>query len=491
MTFGDRPFLASEIELKLDMTPEAAEALLSSGLLPAEPAVSELRAIYFDTPEQELGAAGFSLRIRRTGDRRIQTVKAVGESVASLFVRPEWEQTVEDDVPVLDDTTPVKALLGARAGMLRPVFEIAVTRLTWPVVWQGAQIELALDRGEIVAGDRYTPVCEIELELKAGDPATLFSYARRIDAQAPLRLGVFTKAERGYRLRGPALIAAAAEPVHLSEDMGVENAFRAIAGSCIRQFRLNEALFERGNVEVVHQARVALRRLRSALTAFAPVAGDDALERLKDGLRWLAGVLGAVRDLDVLIPERRDAAERAALEQSRRKAFDKAAAALASPRARALMLDLSEWLACGDWRHRPSSAEMRAMPLRDFAISALGRLRRKVKKHGRDLADLDDEARHRLRKDAKKLRYAAEFFACLFHGRKQQRRYGHFLETLKTLQDALGMLNDRANTSRHLAEAGVILPETEVPESRADEAKMLKAAVEAYDTFCDARRFWR
>lgn len=485
--------MVSEIELKLDVTPEAAEALLTSGLLPAEPAVSELRAIYFDTPGGELAAAGFSLRIRRTGDRRIQTVKAAGESAASLFVRPEWEQPVEADVPVLDDTTPVKALLGEQAGALRPVFEVVVTRRTWSVSWQETQIELTLDRGEIVAGDRRTPVCEIELELRSGDPAALFSYARRIDARAPLRLGVLTKAERGYRLLGPAFSAVAAEPVRLSKDMGVEAAFRAIAGSCLRQFRLNEALLARGDVEVVHQARVALRRLRSALAAFAPVVGDDTLDRLKDELRWLAGVLGAVRDLDVLIPERRDAAERAALEQARREALDTAIAALSSARARALMLDLSEWLACGDWRRRPSSADMRALPLRDFAIAALDRLRRKVKKRGRDLADLDDEARHALRKDTKKLRYAAEFFPCLFEGVKQQRRYRHFLETLKTLQDALGLLNDRANRSKHLAEAGLggVFPEMEMPEKGTDAAKILKAAVEAHDAFCDAKRFWR
>lgn len=482
--------MASEIELKMDLTPEAAEALLSSGLLPAEPVMSELRAIYFDTPEDELHAAGFSLRIRRTGDQRIQTVKAAGESAASLFVRPEWEQLVESDVPVLDDTTPLKALLGERARALRPVFEVAVTRMTWLVSWQEAQIELVLDRGEIVAGDRRTPVCEIELELKSGDPAALFSYARGVAAEAPLRPGVLSKAERGYRLLGPAFSSAPAEPVLLSQDMDVERAFRVVAGACLRQFRLNEMLFGRGDVEVVHQARVALRRLRSALAAFAPVVADDALGHLKDELRWLAGVLGAVRDLDVLIPEQRDAAARAALEQARREAFERATDALASPRAQALMLDLSEWLACGDWHHRPSLAEMRAMPLRDFAIAALDRLRRKVKRQGRDLADLDDGARHRVRKDAKKLRYAAEFFASLFQGRKQRRRYGDFIEALKTLQDALGVLNDRANTSRHLAEAGLF--REEMPQKKgADEAEILKVAVEAHDAFCDARRFWR
>ena len=407
-------------------------------------------------------------------------------------MRQEWERIVDDDVPVLDDTTPVRGFLGARAAALHPIFEVTVRRLTWPVSWEETQIELVLDRGEIIAGDRRTRVCEIELEMKAGDPAALFSYARRIAVETPLHLGVLSKAERGYRLIGPALSSAAPEPV-LLEDMDVEHAFRVIAGACLRQFRLNEMLLDRGDVEVVHQARVALRRLRSAMAAFAPVVADGALERLKDELRWLAGVLGAVRDLDVLIPERREAAERAGLEQARREAFGRMVCDLDSVRARTLMLDLSEWVACGAWRQQPSSAEIRAMPLRDFAAAALDRLWRKVKKHGRDLADLDDEARHTLRKDAKKLRYAVEFFAGLFDGRKQRRSYGRFLETLKVLQDVLGVLNDRANRSMHLARAGLDgdFPEMEMPEKgRADEAKMLKTAVAAHDAFCDARRFW-
>ena len=57
-----------------------------------------------------------------------------------------------------------------------------------------------LDCGEVVAGERRSPVCEIELELKSGDPAALFAFARRIDAVVPIRLGVLSKAERGYGL---------------------------------------------------------------------------------------------------------------------------------------------------------------------------------------------------------------------------------------------------------------------------------------------------
>src|SRR3546814_3833396 len=77
---------------------------------------------------------------------------------------------------------------------------------------------LVFDRGEAVAGDRKSPICEIELELKDGDPAALFALARRIDTVAPVRLGVQTKAERGYRLTGPVTTMFKAEPVALAGD---------------------------------------------------------------------------------------------------------------------------------------------------------------------------------------------------------------------------------------------------------------------------------
>jgi inorganic triphosphatase YgiF len=81
---------------------------------------------------------------------------------------------------------------------------------------------------------------------------------------------------------------------------------------------------------------------------------------------------------------------------------------------------LSEWLALGEWLTDPSSADVREQPVRDFAVSALDRLYRKVRKGGRDLTGKSDAARHEVRKDAKKLRYAAEFFASLFENKETE-----------------------------------------------------------------------
>lgn len=484
---------AQEVELKLEPTLEAADMLIGSDLLPTGPAVARLRSIYFDTPGQDLRKAGFTLRIRESGGRRIQTVKAAGPGAAGLFARPEWEQPVEDDRPLLDVTTPLKALLGDNYKYLGPAFEVLVERRTWMVSWEDATIELVLDRGEVVAGDRRSPLCEIELELKRGSTAALFSFARRIDIAVPLRLGLLNKAERGYRLLGPAARAVKTEPVALTPDVTTAAAFHRIAGACLRQFRLNEALIDPRDGEAVHQARVALRRLRSAFTIHKAIANDGQFDRLREELRWLAAELGTARGLDVLIARCDAGGVRERLEQARQQAYGDATTVLASARARALMLDLSEWLVRGDWLTQQSATEAREQRARDFAASALDRFRKKVRKRGRDLVDLDDATRHELRKDAKKLRYAAEFFAPLFQTRRQMRRYGRFLETLEKLQDELGLLNDAVSTPRLLARVGLdrdpgaafLITTIE------EKAAMIEAAAEAHDAFADTKRFWR
>ena len=202
--------MGEEIEMKLEMTPGDADSLEASGLLLGAPEIAEQRSVYFDTPDHALSKVGFSLRIRRWGKKCIQTIKADGTSAAGLFVRTEWEQPVKGEAPILDYTTPILTLLGDAADSIAPVFEVCVERRTWMIDEDGAKIELVLDRGEVVAGERRSPVCEVELELKDGDPDALFALARRIDAIAPARIGVLTKADRGYALTDPLVKAVKA-----------------------------------------------------------------------------------------------------------------------------------------------------------------------------------------------------------------------------------------------------------------------------------------
>ena len=484
--------MADEIELKLELTREAADAVEASGLLAGDPETAQQRSIYFDTSDRILLNAGFSLRIRRSGRKRVQTIKAGGASAAGLFARSEWERPVKDDTPILDDTTPIRALLGDAADAIAPAFEVRIERRTWTISESDTTIELALDRGEAVAGYRRSPICEIELELKQGDPAALFALAGRIDAAAPVRLSVQTKAERGYRLTGPVARLVKAEPVILAGDMTAAQAFRHIVQSCMRQFRLNEALLLVGRDSgALHQARVALRRLRSAFSIFRPMIGD-AGTYLGEGLRWLASELGEARNLDVLLERARPGALHDRIAAAREAAYDRVGDVLSSPRARGLMLDLAEWTLGGEWLAPSDSHAEGNQPARAFAITALDRFRRKVKKGGRDLARADDKARHKVRKDAKKLRYAAEFFAGLFERKREKRRYKRFVKALEALQDQLGALNDLATAAEVLEKLGVA-GDPDAPRLLAggQKKKLLEVAGDAHEDLFDTKPFWR
>ncbi len=186
---------AREIELKFLLDAEAAEKVLAA-LPPGETVVKDLHAVYFDTADHWLSRNGFGLRVRRSGDKRIQTLKsAAGEDGG----RDEWEWPVDADAP---DTTLLAATPAAlpAGAVLVPLFTVVSRRTVRMVEEAGSVIELVIDEGEVRAGDRFEPLLELELELVSGVPTALGALADRLSAAAPLTPSRVTKAERGYRL---------------------------------------------------------------------------------------------------------------------------------------------------------------------------------------------------------------------------------------------------------------------------------------------------
>jgi triphosphatase len=478
-----------ETELKLEITPSDQGRLDLSGLT-AKPggAAKSLISTYYDTPDQSLRKAGYSLRVRESGGRFVQTVKAQGGASAGYFVRPEWEQDIPRSRPVLDNAGPLAEVIGAQT--LRGVnraFVTEIERKTHRIDFEGATILIADDCGEVRAGRHAEQIREVELELERGDPRAIFMLARKIGGDVPVRLGVQSKSERGYQLLDQRRRKSfKSEPILLSPEDGTAAAFDTIAQSCIRQFRLNETLLlAKGAPEPVHQARVGLRRLRSAFSLFKPLYGDDArAELLRAELRWLAHLLGQVRDLDVLIPRLPDA-DRDAVAATREDVFARVMAEVDSARTRLLMLDLIEWLAFGEWRRKSGALDA---DIGSAARTILKTRRKKLKRHGRKLIDLTDEERHELRKEAKKLRYAAEFFETLYAEEPARTEHRHFLDRLQKLQDQLGELNDLAAYPALLAELGI---DSGVPASSEDRDAMLEKAQHDYQELMALDRFWR
>lgn len=474
-----------EIELKLELSQEAALFLEASPLLSGPAIKADQRAVYFDTPEQTLLRHGVSLRIRRTGRKRVQTIKSGGEDRSGLFSRQEWERPVSSDTPVFMPDTPLAALLREDMVGVAPLFEIRINRRSWILTEGGSQTELVLDRGAAIAGDRRAEICEVELELKSGDPMALFDLARKIDTIVPVRPAMLSKSERGYRLLGPAQKTYKAEPIELTADVPAAAAFRRIVHNCLRHYRLNESLLlESRDIEALHQARVALRRLRSALSIFNVILASTPAAQWRTELRWLAGTLGAARDLDVLLAEAQPGAPRDRLEEARAQAYVEVEAALASERVRTLILDIVQWLAA------PSMAN--EWPVAPVATAALDHLRKRVAKRGRHLDRLDDEARHIVRKDAKRLRYAAEFFGSLYVRKRQLRRRRRFLTALERLQNKLGAINDLVTGPDVLRKFGLMEYEKPLAVIAPDrKCKLLAAAIRSHAELVEAGKFWR
>ncbi|MCA0357967.1 MAG: inorganic triphosphatase [Proteobacteria bacterium] len=439
-----------EIELKFLIPPEAAEAIL--GALDGEGAVRQLDATYYDTADHALRRAGFGLRVRDGEGGRKQTLKSA--SAGGVFSRGEWEEKIAGPAPDRDALarTPVGEMLAEAT--LSPVFTTRVERVIRMVRNGETLIEVALDRGELSAGDRHAAVCELELELKSGEPQALFDLARTLARHAPLRLSLISKAERGYGLAaGNATPTPRRRPVALAPDATVGEALQAIGQAGLAQLcAALEALRERPAPEGVHRARVASRRLRAMLKIFKPLARDDAARALDGELAWLAGELDAARDLDVFIGEvwegaaqgatfeGRDVFERG-LNAARASAYLRMEAALESPRARDVLLEAAAWLEAGAWTTDSRLADRRGESARAFAAEALAHRQRRIGKAARRFDELDAHGRHKLRLKGKTLRYALEDLASLFP--EHPRRVEHLLDAAKAVQDALGALNDR------------------------------------------------
>jgi triphosphatase len=236
-------------------------------------------------------------------------------------------------------------------------------------------------------------------------------------------------------------------------------AFQMIGAACLKHLMANE-LIVRANPEAdaVHQMRVALRRLRAAITLFNAAVDDDRRDHIRAELKWMANLLGEARDLDVYLarllePARDEPRDNNALtalldetQERRDRAYERFQESIASPRFVNGILETAAWIQAGDWVRDVSKAgrKRRDLAVPTLAEEELRRRWRRVLKRGRRLAELDPEQRHQVRIEIKKLRYAAEFFESLFKGKETKARRQAALKTLEALQETLGDLNDIA-----------------------------------------------
>ena len=458
----------SEIELKFVIDEATTRRLRTRvkalNLASASPRTRLVRSIYLDTPESALRKAGISLRLRRDGRRWTQTVKTTSPPHGGLAKVAE----IENPAPgghlslqaIPDLVVRDKILHCVNGALLQPVSESVIKRTGIELLLDGTRAELAIDVGEIHANGRSAGLREAEIELLDGNPRGLYDIAHALFPEGGLNFSRLSKAARGYLLAEqgivePPLQPLAADAVALDPTQTAEQAARDILRECFDQIAANvRVVVQLDDPEGPHQLRIGLRRLRSAFSVFATVLASPEITRLQLEAQSVGQEIGRLRDLDVVAndivkreaeahPEEPGIAALVPATEQRANAFrGEVRRLLAGERTQTFLIDLARfvetrgWLVPDDFGQTARLAE----PVTRLAEAALNKRWKKVGKRARALETLDAAERHDLRKQLKKLRYAADFLSPLF----PQRRVEPFLKRLRKLQNVFGELNDAA-----------------------------------------------
>ena len=430
-----------------------------------------LMTSYYDTIDRRLSKRGAALRVRKKGRTFTQTVKAKALKSAAISERPEWN--VELSSARLDlSALPRQArtciglvlpnelckLFTVDVERKKAVIELARGDDTNPT-----SVEIALDRGSVKVGRKSTDMTELEIELISGDPVAIFDLAMQL-ADTGLSVNQVTKAETGYRL-----IDGDVNPVpvrlakfQLDPTQSTNQAIAEIFSAGLANVLDNEAATRDGSdPEAVHQMRVSLRRMRSALSVFRRLIASERCQWARDELKWLASSLGPARDWDVFGMDILDPVDgfgvdaaaidelRIGVEAQRKAAYVAVRETLESPRYTRFLIGMSQFTVTERWRPIVASdSDPLEKPIKSVSDAILRRALRRLMGVGKRLGKMSIEQRHDVRIELKKFRYATDFLHSLYP--KNQVR--PFMKSLSRMQDQFGHLNDVAIAKDLLAE---------------------------------------
>lgn len=466
-----------EIELKLCADPRVLRRLLRSEAVQSialgRVHRQRMRAVYFDTADGLLAQAGLGLRLRQEGRQWRQTVKTRGLSQAGLHARAEFETPaprgqLDPERLIALDPEALEPLRRA-APDLQALFGTRFDRHSVKVqLADGSSAELAFDFGEIEAGEARVAISELEIELLDGSVDAVFALAIQLLELAPLQLENRSKAQRGMALREPPISQPTrASPPALAPNLEPHAAAALMLGEAMTHFESNEeGVLAGADPEYLHQARVALRRLRSLLRLLKPLLPGEELARMSPPLRELGRALGACRDWDVLAGEtlaelasgldQPDWIEplRRLAEAHREQAMDTVRSVLRAPFHQRLKLEFGRTLAMLTAPASGSEHSDEPSLLREFARRRLRRGRRRLQQRCAELVVSDNARVHALRLEIKKLRYACEALGSLFSAK----RVRSFVQRLAQAQGELGHFNDAAVAQRLIDGLGAVDP---------------------------------
>jgi CHAD domain-containing protein len=506
----------TEAALELALAPAATRALLRHRAVASRARGRASLFSFHDSADGALGAAGLAVMVeprRRGAVQRLlrampeedgpwlpgAPMPVLAETLLAT-AHPDLAALAEapglGDQPGLGEVRGLGDLAGLGPGALAQGLAAFAGRVTEAATPCGVRLTLLAGSLRAVAAER-----EVARVTLAGEARAVFALAATLAGDLALAVPATSLAEEARGLaRGTAPRPLRRGAPAIPREASTAEAFSAIVAHLSLAMLANAPEAHAGETaEGTHQTRVALRRLRSALSLFRDVAGPEG-KAASAGLKALASSLGPARDWDVFIGGRLAEIRRAFPEDgriarlgtdaaaSRDRAYAALREALEAPGFRLLGLSLAA-LATLPPAAPPPEADA---PAAHFAARALHRRLKRVLRHGEDLSPLPVAELHRLRLDAKRLRYAGEMFAPLF-GRKKARR---FLSALAAVQEALGHLND-------IAVAAGLLGQIAAPgedgafaagvaegwiAAKADGAR--EAAFGAWETFLERDVFW-
>ncbi|CQR72938.1 CHAD domain protein [Sporomusa ovata DSM 2662] len=465
----------TEAELKLRLAdPTCLNTLLNSSLLKelsTQPVYKQLLdTTYYDTPDQRLLKSRLSYRLRLADSHWTATVKADGTSDGGLHQRAEYNMEVANPLPTLMPfmLTDIGARLTAAVGemplepIFRTRFERHILNLTAP---DGSKIELALDDGEILAGDKQQKLLELELELKSGQPQALIWLGAALADEFPLLPEQDSKLYRAAMLSGitDGLGQDNPLPSPLKKSSGSQPAQQVLGQMIIYHLhaiiRAQQAyLANPDGIEEVHEFRIAFRRLRALVQLAKPLLPNEEYTAWQTKLTAWSYKLAHVRDLDVfsLIWDEITCAVTTTLPQQARKS---ALTALVADKCQSSRANLYTEIATGQctpvllglWsfiENCPAQAATEPQPTcKKFVLERLTYWLARFLKQGDELDINDLSAAHELRIASKRLRYTVESLAPILPDNTRL-----LTKRLEQLQNLLGQIQDTAFTPQLLQE---------------------------------------
>jgi CHAD domain-containing protein len=433
----------TSLRLVLDSTQIAS--LLQHPLLTATPKRRRVHLTHFDTADQKVATLGLSINESRVLRKTTLTVQCSKE-ISSFWSAPSTPGTF--DFATLIDDPETAEQLSQLTDQLVPIYSIEASQRQWTVQIRSAQVNVLLEEGVISTGDeaslRTRSFCELELQLNTGQPAALYGVARLLSRQLRLHPSTDTLGDQALAFSlGQTSGPVKAKRVKIDAKESVIAVFKQVVWICLKQLQDNEeGVFAPNNVEFIHQARVALRRLRTALRLFETELPAGFSDKWGQAWRDVGEQLGNARNWDVFCsellpamaadlgdhPDMLHLTEFAQAE--RQRAHAETQQWLHGRRYSLTLVAFCEALLM--------LPDRKTDRIDDFADKALKKRYKRFCRGARIAHTLNGEQRHEVRIDLKKLRYTLDFFESLY----PQKQLQSFLGGLAETQELLGHMND-------------------------------------------------